>query len=61
MHTVLGEQQPAVGHDIEDPAVAFYQLRLRAGRRLDFGRQTGGLGAVVSDAAVGNGDIHGSS
>jgi hypothetical protein len=43
MLTVLGEQQPAVGNDVEDAATALDQRRLGPGRCLDVSRQTGGL------------------
>jgi hypothetical protein len=44
---------------VEDAAVALEELRLYAEGFLDAGRQPGGLGAIVSAYAVGDGDLHG--
>ena len=56
---LLREDQIAVGNDLEDTAAAIDQLCLDAELALDGGRQTGGLGAVVSFHAVFDGDSHG--
>ena len=55
---MLGENKLAVGHDIEDALVAFYQLSRCPKPFLDRGRQTGGLGKVVSSDTVRNRYLH---
>jgi hypothetical protein len=55
---VLGEDQPAVGDDVEDAAIALQELRLDAERLPDVGRQTGGPWQIVSAYAVLDGDLH---
>lgn len=49
---VLGEDQVAVGHDVEYAVIPLYQLGVDAERAADGGRQTGGLGEVLSARAV---------
>lgn len=49
---VLGEDQVAVGHDVEHAVIPLYQLGVDAERAADGGRQTGGLGEVLSAGAV---------
>lgn len=49
---LLGEQRLAVEADLEDPVLALDQLRIEAETLLQFGRQTGGSGLVVSNDAV---------
>ena len=49
---VLGEYQVAVGDDVEHAVISFYQLGIDAQRTADGGRQTGGLGEVLSAGAV---------
>lgn len=55
---VFGEDTMVAGEDIEDPATAADQLGVVSKLRFDLGRQTGGPGQVVSDAAVMNDDLH---
>ena len=61
---VLGEEQLsiaipiAIHNHIEDPVAALDQGRLDAGRLCNFGRQTGGLGKVVSMCAVRDFNLH---
>jgi len=51
---VLGENEIPVNNHIEDAAFALDQLRLRAEVFGYCGRQTGGLGKVVSRYTVGD-------
>ena len=51
---VLREDHLAVRHDIEDAVAALDQLGFELERVLDLGRQTGGLGKILSTAAVGD-------
>lgn len=44
--------------DVEDAAASADQLRVVPEPRLDLGRQTGGPGEIVSDAAVVDDDVH---
>lgn len=55
---VLGENQPAVGGHVKNALAAFHQLGIDAQPLFQLCRQTGGLGAVVSKSAIGNGDVH---
>jgi hypothetical protein len=55
---VLGEKQLSVGDDVEHAAAPLDERGLVAGLSCDVGRQTGGLRLVVSDAAVGDRDLH---
>jgi hypothetical protein len=55
---VLRVDPLAVHDDIEDPVVTFDELWLYAYLVLDEGRQTGGLGQVVSTHAVLDEDLH---
>jgi hypothetical protein len=55
----LGKDQIAIHYHLEDTARAAYQFHLRAGKfPLDFGRQTGGPGLIVSDDTVLDADLH---
>jgi hypothetical protein len=54
-----GEDELAIGRDIEDAVRAFGELGLDSNRLLDLGRQTDGTGQVVSGNAVSDGDFHG--
>lgn len=49
----------SVDDDIEDAAARADQFSLDAAGFANRGRQTGGLGLEVSDAAVGDRDLHG--
>lgn len=53
-HLELAEDFLSINNDIEDAAGAFDELGLDAYGLLDFIRQTGGLWAVVSFAAIGD-------
>ena len=55
---VLRVDQRAVNVDVEDPTRAGDQERFAAERIFKLGRQTDGVGLVVSLHAVGDGDIH---
>lgn len=55
---VFGIDQFAVEFHVEDAVAAFDQLRFFRERLLDAGRQTGGLGQVVSHHAILNADLH---
>ena len=55
---VLGVDQCAVDVDVEDPARARDQECFGAERIFELGRQTDGIGLVVSLHAVGDRDIH---
>jgi hypothetical protein len=55
---VLGEDELAVGDDVEDAVIALEELRLDAERLPDVGRQTGGPRQIVSAYAVLDGDVH---
>lgn len=55
---VLGEDEVAVRDDVEHTVGPFDQLGVDAERVLDGGRQTGGLGQVLSTGAVGNRQRH---
>ena len=56
---MLGEDELAVGGDIEDAVRALDELGLDSQRLPDLGRQTDGPGQVVSGNAVGDGEFHG--
>ena len=56
---VLGVQQRSVGGDVEYAAAALDQVGVDAEFLRDRGLQTGGLRAIVSGAAVFDGDFHG--
>lgn len=49
---MLGKNLPAVNMNIKDPAATRNQLRFHIELGLNLGRQTGGLGKVISLAAV---------
>ena len=51
---ILGEDHRAVYNDIEDAVASTDQFGVHAGLVFNGGRQTGGLGAVVSLPAIGN-------
>ena len=55
---VLGINQPPVDSHVEDAVAALDEFRLDAKFLLDRGRQTGGLGQVVSHPAVFDGELH---
>jgi len=55
---VLREEQIAIDGDVEDAPVATNQVDGDADLPLDFGRQTGGPGKIVSTPAVGDRDLH---
>jgi hypothetical protein len=54
----LGEELPVIGGDDEDAAGAAHELGLDAEVLPDLGRQTGGAGEVVSNAAVVDSNVH---
>jgi len=54
----LREDQLAVALDLEDSARGFDEARFDVELLLDLGRQTGGPGEIVSDAAVFDLDSH---
>ena len=56
---LLGEDQPAVGDDVEDAAAARDESGIEAPGLLELGRQTGGTGQIVSLLAVGDLERHG--
>jgi len=58
---VFAVDELAVRLDVENAAGPFDEIGLDAELFLDSGRQTGGLGEVASDAAVGDGDLHAGS
>jgi hypothetical protein len=58
---LLGEDKVVADGDLEDASVATDQLGLDAELLLDFSRQTGGTGVVVSARAVLDGDTRGHS
>jgi hypothetical protein len=55
---LLGKEHAPIGFDVEDATPARDQLDfvIRAG--FDVGRQTGGLGSIVSNPAVRDRDLH---
>ena len=55
---VLREDLLPVGGDVEHTAVAGDDLGLQRELTLNRSRQTGGVGAVVSTDAIGDGDVH---
>ncbi len=55
---VLGEYLLVIDDDVEDPIATGGQFGLDASLTLDSGRQTGGLGQVVSLLAVGDRNLH---
>jgi hypothetical protein len=55
---VLAIDQLAVGLHVEDAAGALDQAGFEAQPLLERGRQTGGLGLVVSLTAIRDGDVH---
>ena len=54
---VLREDHLIIDDDVEDAIATLNQRRVDAERFLDAGRQTGGLGTVLSPPAVGNRDL----
>ena len=54
----LGVDPVSIDLDVEDPAIALDELGLDAELVFQRGRQTGGLGQVVSACAVGDGRSH---
>lgn len=56
---LLAEQELIAGFHVENSAVAGDELGFDVVCFLDRGRQTGGLGEVVSLGAVGDADLHG--
>lgn len=54
----LGEHQPAITSHIKYAPVTGNQRDFGVGRVDDLGRHTVSLGAIVSDAAVGDFDFH---
>jgi hypothetical protein len=58
MGFVLAENELAIGDDIEDSAVAGDQLGFHAQLSLDFSRQTGGFGFVISLGAIRDVNLH---
>ena len=58
---LLAEHQAAVGNDLKDAAAGGYQPGLVSVPGSYRIRQTGGVGQVVSDLAVFDGDAHGNS
>ena len=54
----LGEDQFLVRYDVKDSTAAAYEFTLDAGLVADRGRQTGGLGEIISLSAVGDADLH---
>jgi hypothetical protein len=59
-HLVLAERGGPVDHDVEHAARTLDKGGVGTEALFQFGRQTGGSGVVVSNHAVGNGDVHGS-
>ena len=57
---VFGINELAVGLHVEDAFAALDECGFHAEGFPDLGRRTGGLGEVVSHAAVFDGDVHGS-
>ena len=55
---LLGEDQLAVAGDLENASLPFDQPGFDTELLLDLGRQTGGPGEIVSDAAVFDLDSH---
>jgi len=55
---VLAEDEPPIRLDVEDPARTLDELGLDPELLLDRGRQTGGLGQIVSLHAIGDADLH---
>jgi hypothetical protein len=55
---VFAEEELVVGGHFEDAAAAADDLAVDAELFLDFSRQTGGSGEVVSNAAVVDSDVH---
>lgn len=55
---VFGENSLTIHHDVEYTASAFNQFDGVTGLLFDRGRQTGGLGAVVSLTAIGDRNVH---
>jgi hypothetical protein len=56
---LLGKENVIVRGDYENAAAAAYELALDTQCLLDLGRQTGGPGKVVSNAAVVDSNVHG--
>lgn len=54
----FAEDQVAIDHDLEDSAATFNQANFHFIFIIQIGRQTGGLGSVVSLYAVLDADIH---
>ena len=61
IHALLGEDELAIHHHVEDAAAPFDQLGIHVEGFLQLGRQTGGPGKEVSDPTVGDADSHGFS
>ena len=55
---MLGEDPLAVDHDVKNAATARNEFRLDAELFLDFRRQTGSAGVIVSLGAVGDRNLH---
>jgi hypothetical protein len=55
---MLREEELAVDDDVEDPIVSLKERGLYARVLVNSGRQTGGLGEVVSAYAIGDLDLH---
>ena len=55
---VLREEQLAIDGHVEDAAASCFQLGVNAQSLLQFGRQTGSRGLVVSNRAVLDVDLH---
>jgi len=58
---VLGIEQLVIEFDIEDATASFDELSVQAEFLLNFCRQTGGSGLIISNDAIFNGELHGSS
>ena len=58
MRLVLREDRLALDHDVEHAALAGDNLGVHSELTLDRRRQTGGVWAVVSTNAIGDGDVH---
>lgn len=50
----FGKNQPAINFDFKNAAATLNQFGVDTGLFLDPGRQTGGLGQIISFSAVGN-------
>ena len=54
-----GEDNGSVCLDIKYTSATLNELCLKPQCFIDFGRQTGGPGEVISLSAIGNGNVHG--